>query len=228
MRSVAEWVGTSQLGRHGKIDEASQAVPLHLISSLGIGLHTVEAIAHDNASHSLSLGIFQRTRDIEISLHHRLFFFTVSATSVAVVLSTTLWIIGSISCFPEMQGNSYSHKNAANEDDQACIHLFFIHFSSYTIIFSYSLHDRSDRVTGTLGIHEESLGTAKFQEHIQANRDVVLIVRDIEIHYLLPLLILIFLIFQTQTAVLDAVICLHGHLAAILELRRSASATHHR
>ena len=27
------------------------------------------------------------------------FFFTVSATSVAVVLSTTLWIIGSISCF---------------------------------------------------------------------------------------------------------------------------------
>ena len=69
---------------------------------------------------------------------------------------------------PEMQGNSYSHKNAADEDEQACIHLFFIHFSSYTITFSVVLllHDRSYRVTGTLGIHEESLGTAEFQEHI--------------------------------------------------------------
>ena len=58
-RAVGSRMGRNlELGRHGKIDEASQAVSLHLISSSGIGLHTFEAIAHDNASHTVSLGIF--------------------------------------------------------------------------------------------------------------------------------------------------------------------------
>ena len=49
------------IGRHGIIDEASQTVSLHLISSVGIGLYAVESIAHDDSSHSPSLGIFQGT-----------------------------------------------------------------------------------------------------------------------------------------------------------------------
>ena len=37
--------------------ESCQAVSLHLISALCIGFHTVESIAHDDASHSLSFFI---------------------------------------------------------------------------------------------------------------------------------------------------------------------------
>ena len=41
--------------RNRIVYESCQAVSLHLISALRIGFHTVESIAHDDASHSLSL-----------------------------------------------------------------------------------------------------------------------------------------------------------------------------
>ena len=42
------------IGWNRIVYEFCQAVSLHLISALCIGFHTVESIAHDDASHSLS------------------------------------------------------------------------------------------------------------------------------------------------------------------------------
>jgi hypothetical protein len=42
------------IGWNRIVYESCQTVSLHLISALCIGFHTVESIAHDDASHSLS------------------------------------------------------------------------------------------------------------------------------------------------------------------------------
>ena len=76
-------------------------------------------------------------------------------------------------------------------------------------IFSLSFHKRRDGVSHTLHAGEECFRTAKLEEHVETDRHVVLVVGDVEAHYLLPFPVLILQLRELHAAVFLAVVCLH-------------------
>ena len=67
--------------------------------------------------------------------------------------------------------------------------------------------------TGFLTLHsyEECLGSTKLEEHIQTDRNMILIIGYIEIYDSLILAILILHIGKAQATVLHTIICLDGN-----------------
>ena len=59
----------------------------------------------------------------------------------------------------------------------------------YVLIYRILLDNRSNGVSNSLHVDQESLGTTKLQEHVQTNRHMVFVVGNIEVNYLLILFI---------------------------------------
>ena len=83
-------------------------------------------------------------------------------------------------------------------------------------------YDRRNRISHTLHSYEECLGSTKLEEHIQTNRNMILIIGYIEIYYPLILAILILHIGKAKATVLHTIICLDGNLTIELNLGWSA------
>ena len=83
-------------------------------------------------------------------------------------------------------------------------------------------HDRRNRISHTLHSYEECLGSTKLEEHIQTDRNMILIIGYIEIYDSLILAILILHIGKAQATVLHTIICLDGNLTIKLYLSWSA------
>ena len=87
-----------------------------------------------------------------------------------------------------------------------------MHRELYFVLF----HDRRNRISHTLHSYEECLGSTKLEEHIQTDRNMILIIGYIEIYYSLILTILILHISKAQATVLHTIICLDGNLTVQL------------
>ena len=83
-------------------------------------------------------------------------------------------------------------------------------------------HDRRNRISHTLHSYEECLGSTKLEEHIQTDRNMILIIGYIEIYDSLILAILILHIGKAKATVLHTIICLDGNLTIKLYLSWSA------
>ena len=83
-------------------------------------------------------------------------------------------------------------------------------------------HDRRNRISHTLHSYEECLGSTKLEEHIQTDRNMILIIGYIEIYDSLILAILILHIGKAQATVLHTIIGLDGNLTIKLYLSWSA------
>lgn len=104
----------------------------------------------------------------------------------------------------------HSHINN-KAPDASCTESFVL---SYFTIEETGFH--------TLHSYEECLGSTKLEEHIQTDRNMILIIGYIEIYDSLILAILILHIGKAQATVFHTIICLDGNLTIKLYLSWSA------
>ena len=100
------------------------------------------------------------------------------AKSFVIILFTILFGLNHVS---EKQ---YNH----TDDKSQIIKISLVRSSSSCEVIELdlpflSLNDRSNRIPCSLHAHEESLGTSKLQEHVEANRYVIIVIGNIEIYY---------------------------------------------
>ena len=101
------------------------------------------------------------------------------AKSFVIILFTILFGLIHVS---EKQHNNYT------DDKSQIIKISLVRSSSSCEVIELdlpflSLNYRSNRIPYSLHTHEESLGTSKLQEHVEANRYVIIVIGNIEIYY---------------------------------------------
>lgn len=100
------------------------------------------------------------------------------AKSFVIILFTILFGLNHVS---EKQ---YNHTNDKNQIIEISLKRSSSSCEAVELDLPFlSLNYRSNRIPYSLHTHEESLGTSKLQEHVEANRYVIIVIGNIEIYY---------------------------------------------